>query len=672
MLENALKNFGVTEKETEVYIFLSKRGFQKTGYIAKQLRTNSGLIYRILKSLQKKGLVEATLEYPTRYTAVPLQKVIDAFVKSKREEVAQIEEAKNDLLSIWNEISQSELDTSVEKFSVIEGNKKIFQKISQMIKQTKNQFSMVSSISNLLRAEHFEIFDLIKNHILKSNIHFRILTQTLENDLKAITLLQKKLKILKDFRSINPSYKSSTFSRMVIRDKEEIILFISSEGKKEVGLCTNCRSIIESFSMVFQDYWKDSVDIQKRIDEIKTGKLPSEMRIIKNPETAKKTYYKKLDSAKEEVLFVTSSKGLIHLEKMLEGNKWVEKGIKIRFLAPITTENLNVVKKLLEYSEVRHVPLGYLETTIIDNSQIFQFKHQIEDSELDDSSYFDNTFYSNDLSFVNKTKNMLYDIWKKTRTPSSENIRSITRIHPTIPKAGHHSLFKKTIVSKNMKYQQMGKITEKDVLNKIVEEKKISFQSSNWFDFWWYFGSRAFAVIHPPEDFSLPDLVIGIFHNEEESTFGNENRLIIDIKKETEKGYSYVPVTFVQDNSKSFETKKKAFGDYAEKINFLIFKKTEFYVQIKGNTLFAGWTKPIPIGFSNYVLPPSCLLFEGYGEVKPGLLTNSIPRGRRQEIWFNSFDAFVTYFHPKSKYIGSGSDGFIERDSLFMSVPTGT
>jgi hypothetical protein len=221
-----------------------------------------------------------------------------------------------------------------------------------------------------------------------------------------------------------------------------------------------------------------------------------------------------------------------------------------------------------------------------------------------------------------------------------------------------------------MKYQQMGKITEKDVIKKIMKEKKISFQSSNWFDFWWYFGSRAFAVIHPPEDFSLPDLVIGILHNEDESTFGNENRLIIDIKKEIEKGYSYVPVTFVQDNSKVFETRKKAFGDYAEKINFLIFKKDEFYVQIKGNTLFAGWTKPIPIGFSNYVLPPSCLLFEGYGEVKPGMLTNRIPGGRRQEIWFNSFDAFVTFFHPKSKYIGSGSDGFIERDSLFMSVPT--
>ena len=137
-----------------------------------------------------------------------------------------------------------------------------------MIKQTKNQFSMVSSISNLLKAERFEVLDLINNYRLKSNIHFRILTKPLENDLKAIIFLQKKIRILKDFRSINPSYESSSFSRMAVRDKEEIILFISTEEKKEVGLCTNCKSIIESFPKVFDDYWKDSIDIQKRIDEL--------------------------------------------------------------------------------------------------------------------------------------------------------------------------------------------------------------------------------------------------------------------------------------------------------------------------------------------------------------------------------------------------------------------
>ena len=59
------------------------------------MKIDKGQIYRILKNLQKKGLVEATLEYPTRFTAVPFEKVIDSFIKSKREEVAQIESQGN-------------------------------------------------------------------------------------------------------------------------------------------------------------------------------------------------------------------------------------------------------------------------------------------------------------------------------------------------------------------------------------------------------------------------------------------------------------------------------------------------------------------------------------------------------------------------------------------------
>ena len=131
-IEKTLKNFGLSEKQAEVYIFLGKSGPLKGGEITKQLKMNKGQVYRILRKLQKKGLVEETLEFPARFTAVPLETVIDSFVKSKREEVAHIEEAKKRLLSDWKKISQSELDSSLEKFSVIEGKKKIFHKIEKL------------------------------------------------------------------------------------------------------------------------------------------------------------------------------------------------------------------------------------------------------------------------------------------------------------------------------------------------------------------------------------------------------------------------------------------------------------------------------------------------------------------------------------------------------------
>ena len=84
-IEKALRDFGLSEKEIEVYILLGKRGPKKGIEITKQLKMHKGQVYRTLKSLQKKGLVEVTLEYPARFTAVPFENLIDSYIKTKKD-----------------------------------------------------------------------------------------------------------------------------------------------------------------------------------------------------------------------------------------------------------------------------------------------------------------------------------------------------------------------------------------------------------------------------------------------------------------------------------------------------------------------------------------------------------------------------------------------------------
>ncbi len=56
---------------------------------------------------------------------MPLEEVIDAYVKAKQLEIAQVEKTKKDLLEDWNRISQTEVAPKPENFIVIEGNQKI-------------------------------------------------------------------------------------------------------------------------------------------------------------------------------------------------------------------------------------------------------------------------------------------------------------------------------------------------------------------------------------------------------------------------------------------------------------------------------------------------------------------------------------------------------------------
>jgi hypothetical protein len=84
----------------------------------------------------------------------------------------------------------------------------------------------------------------------------------------------------------------------------------------------------------------------------------------------------------------------------------------------------------------------------------------------------------------------------------------------------------------------------------------------------------------------------------------------------------------------------------------------------------------IPLFPSQYILPPACILFEGYGDVKTAAYTIIGPSGVGLTAKQNGFDAFVTFMHPSSKYSGPGTDGFFVRDfvgdispNIFKSHP---
>jgi len=106
--------------------------------IARRIGMDRAEVYRILKRLQGKGLLESSLEAPARFTIVPFERVLESFVKAKRDEVALIESTKNDLLEDWKKICKKSPEPATEKFMVIEGNRRIYPKILQMIKETQN------------------------------------------------------------------------------------------------------------------------------------------------------------------------------------------------------------------------------------------------------------------------------------------------------------------------------------------------------------------------------------------------------------------------------------------------------------------------------------------------------------------------------------------------------
>ena len=95
----------------------------------------------------------------------------------------------------------------------------------------------------------------------------------------------------------------------------------------------------------------------------------------------------------------------------------------------------------------------------------------------------------------------------------------------------------------------------------------------------------------------------------------------------------------------------------------------ELQVRKQGNILFAGWTVPIQLQPSSNSLPPACLFFEGYKELGTGVVKNRVSLTRTWKNEFFAFEAFVTFFHPSSRYSGPGTDGILFRDMIVTATP---
>jgi HTH-type transcriptional regulator, sugar sensing transcriptional regulator len=683
---NTLMSFGLTRMDAQIYILLAKKGPQKAVEIGKALKMSKPQLYRSIKNLEGRGVVSATLEHPAKFSALPFEKALDLLAKAKMtkalEEAQRIQETKDDLLANWQALNISDYKDSSAKFMVVEGRNNIYSKIQQMITETKNQISTMTTVPSLIRADQFGLFEAGFEHPLKSKIKFRFLTELPEQNVPAMkTLLKGIAQANLNFEGRNPDLGLRLFPRMVIRDKDEILFFIKSRTdlsateQDDVCLWTDCKDLVQAFTEVFEDYWHNATDIRQTISEIETGKTPQKTFYIDVAETAKKTYNETLHLAKKEIILMTSSTGLMSSWKALTSlREWRERGVSIKIMAPIITENLEAARQLSEYCEVRHVPIAFLETTLIDGRHLFQFKVPAKQVR---TPHFENTFYTSEPDFVEKTKKMLNDIWKGASATSVTLLNPLTTssistndsqssVEAALETLKEKSLLISATVTESEKplSSSTRKVSfdkpirvKKD--NKESDEKGINIARAIWGQ----------AIIHPPIHLNIPPILIQAFRIDQSNVGEKGDNMIVNLLLQTPKGNTFVPVAIVQDNPKTGILHKAVFSGLPAGQNIKTVAEDELEVWSQGNNLFAGWTVPIPLLPLPYNLPPSSMMLEGHGSPKLRKYTVNWPSGYKTSARNNECQAFATFVNPSWRYAGPAIDGALTTDCIMITTP---
>jgi sugar-specific transcriptional regulator TrmB/CBS domain-containing protein len=488
-----LQILGLSKREIQVYMFLAKSGVQSTSFVAKRLKMERVQAYRTFKKLQEKGFIEATLERPTRFTIVPFEALVDNFINAKKNEVTNLSDQKGNLLTAWQSISAPESEYPVAKFSIITGKKKIHSKMLSMIDEAKSQVIFLTTGLGLIQEDIAGIFDAAVTPSQERNVQFQIITEISSDNLKVVERIDRNVtqdKLNFKIRHINMS--SKFFPRFLIKDEEEAILYAPFGNEASVlnledeGLWINDKMFISVLKAFFVQMWQGGVDASRRIEELKSGVPIGETVVIKSAEEALAKVTSILESAKKEIVIITTSQSINRLAEDDPLVEYFRRDLKVQIMASIDLDNLEPAQKLARYYEVKHVPISYLTMMLVDNKYLFMFKMRpLTDLGVESAFYFPDTFYSTDLSQVERVSEMLSDIWKRgidiaeissqagTRLPTVE-IPATETLANTVDKMLENNVNSVLILDNQ---RPIGVISDRDLLREIVDEHKDPLQT---------------------------------------------------------------------------------------------------------------------------------------------------------------------------------------------------
>ena len=252
-IEETLSRFGLLKNEIKVYLHLARAGEKKAGEIAEAISLHRTETYRILRDLEKKGIVFSIFEKPLKFTAVPLDKAIDLLVDAQKIKIKLLEQEKASLVELWLSMPQPKVaDTKKELFQMLEGEQQVLMKANELLERTEKEFQVFASADYLAQLYYSDFSDKLKNQADKVNV-----TLVTDNSLKSAYFMGQ-LQWLSESHRIVDGQSLPCF--MISDNKEVLIAFHAKDAAndedvkkkdKTAAIWTNYSAFVKVLRMLF-------------------------------------------------------------------------------------------------------------------------------------------------------------------------------------------------------------------------------------------------------------------------------------------------------------------------------------------------------------------------------------------------------------------------------------
>jgi sugar-specific transcriptional regulator TrmB len=268
-VKSTLMEIGLSDRESDLYVYLAKTGHQTAARIAKGLRMHKAQVYYILRSLERKGIVESTFSTPAQFNVLPLEQLLNRHIQTKEEELNQFKQhQKPHVLSQWESMTPSPLPSSLETFMVIEGHDHTYEKVRQMLLDARREVLFIGNAFGITRAQQYNVIETANTEAQRRNLTYRLIVEvTPKHDDEQESLLNA---LGPRFHTRHRDLSAQFVPQFIVKDDDEVLLFLwpsDEERQESTGLWSNNPAIVNTLKVLYEGLWNDAVDLdeQKRI-----------------------------------------------------------------------------------------------------------------------------------------------------------------------------------------------------------------------------------------------------------------------------------------------------------------------------------------------------------------------------------------------------------------------